>query len=114
MQRDDDYMRAILQDALDAPEYFHDWPFGLSPDPKELFHLLLLEQAGLIARIDFHGEKYHLTDAAFTFLGGTREPEAWDRVKEIGAAAGTFGVRIMVKAAEAVAMDQLRKLGVPV
>jgi hypothetical protein len=69
-------------------------------DPRLIYHLELIEEAGFIENMNSPGYFYRLSWAGHDFLDSVRSPEVWDRTKQAATAAGGFTVELLVFAAK--------------
>lgn len=120
LKRDMDLVRRLLLDAeKSADRYFfvgvHEWR-GYDPteselqselSEKELFHLDLLEQGGLIQKsVEPHsdGQYWEITWRGYEFLDAVRSDGVWRKLKEEAEARGiSITVDLAVRAARELA-----------
>jgi Hypothetical protein (DUF2513) len=83
------------------------------------YHLLLLEQAGFIhgGGMENFGMRFgpgigfqSLTWAGHDFLDSVRDPDVWDRTKQVASAAGGFTVDLLVSVAKSLAEGAVKGL----
>ncbi|MGV8987785.1 MAG: hypothetical protein ACOH2H_16045 [Cypionkella sp.] len=118
MHRDDDYLRQVLVDMASAKEWLFKGPYlsmgATDAQEKEAYHMLLLIDGGLLVPVGASGGTVRMTNQGHDFLANTSIPENWETVKAIGRKTGNVSVGILAKIAEAVIMQKLRDMGVPV
>ena len=91
MKRDMDLVRAILFALEEAP--FDGGPHQLRLEghpPEEIaYHVMLLDEAGLIKAFDFSGDEFtdwrpsHITWAGHEFLNAARDNGRWNKAKSL-------------------------------
>ncbi|RDU94946.1 DUF2513 domain-containing protein [Trinickia dinghuensis] len=83
------------------------------------YHLLLLEQAGFIhgGGLENFGMRFgpgigfqSLTWAGHDFLESVRDPDVWDRTKQVASAAGGFTVDLLVSVAKSLVEGAVKGL----
>lgn len=114
MQRDDDYLRALLQQIETGPEWVVISGIDLEPDEaeaKEYYHLLLLHDAGYLAEIQ--RDVFRITNAGYDFLAVTRESAAWEAAKGATRHLGGASIQMLYRVAEGFARQKLADLGIP-
>ncbi|MEE1866945.1 DUF2513 domain-containing protein [Pseudomonas auratipiscis] len=121
MKLDKELVRQILLavEAHDDPQGWMDLEIEGRPDEEVSYHVMLLDEAGLVAGIDlgsigqFEWQPKRLTYKGHEFLDSIRDPEIWRRTKEGAEKAGVGGLGFLVEIGKAYCKQMLKdKLGV--
>lgn len=114
MRRDDDYLRNMLIEMSDSDE----WLFQSSTfknasehDAKRHYHILLAQDAGLMAEIDH--QVYRMTSQGHDFVAAIRRSETWEVAKSAAAQVGGASLHLLWQVAEGYARGKLAQMGVP-
>lgn len=116
LQRDDDYLRALLQEMEQSDEWMH--LSGLyssmtAEDAKRHFHVLLLVDAGFLAPMKAGGSAFRITNTGHDFLALTRKSETWEATKAASKHLGGASLQMLYRVAEGYARNKLAELGIP-
>lgn len=116
MQRDDDFLRALLLEFEASSEWWHLSALHHGSPPEELkrhFHVLLLVDAGMLAPLKEGGSTYRITNFGHDFLALTRKKETWEMTKSAARHMGGASIQMLYRVAEGLARSKLADLGVP-
>lgn len=117
MHRDDDFLRALLQEMEASDQWMHLSAIHLSSPPEEMkrhFHIQLLVDAGMLAAMKSGSSAYRITNAGHDFLGVTRQQEVWEAAKAGVRHLGGASVQMLYRVAEGYARQKLADLGIPI
>ena len=116
MKKDDECFRQLMFE-LEAGE---DWVHYISLDEgdyaseKRYYHALMLADAGALEVSGKHSDHFRIRDQGYTLLAVMRDANAWGKVKAGAKAAGGYGARALLAAAEAYAGARVKQhLGLP-
>lgn len=115
MERDDDYLRELLQEMEAADEWMHASLLAISSEPDELkrhFHILLLVDAGFLAPMTEAAHTFRITNAGHDFLALSRSNVAWEVAKTAVRHLGGASVQMLYRALEGYAMHKMAEAGV--
>ncbi len=102
MKRDDDYLRELLFRMESEDDYDFANVETLSMDNetrKERYHLLLMEDAGLITQLSSEGSFFRLTNNGHDYISAIRDDTVWNRTKKVAADAGVTTLGVMFEIA---------------
>ncbi|WP_299783325.1 DUF2513 domain-containing protein [uncultured Roseobacter sp.] len=110
MRRDDDFARDLLFRMEAQDDYYFMNVETLDSDlddQKERYHLLLLEDAGLVVRATSAAHSFRLTNSGHDFIEVTRNDTVWIRVKDVAANAGGATLKMLGEIAVQLAKRKL-------
>ncbi len=116
LQRDDDYLRGLLQEMERSDQWMHLSALMLSmseEDAKRHYHVLLLVDAGFLAPMKPGGSAYRITNTGHDFLALTRKNDAWEATKSAAGHLGGASLQMLYRVAEGYAKQKLAELGIP-
>lgn len=116
MERDDDYLRELLQGFEASDSWMHSSTLTLAGEAerfKRHFHILLLVDAGLMAPMREVPGAFRITNSGHDFLALTRQNDAWEATKAAVRNLRGASVQMLLRVAEGYAMARLREMGVP-
>ena len=121
LERDDDYLRDLLLEMVTGDSWLHTSTLhgDGSGAHKRHFHILLLVDAGFMARVAQEGNQgqggsYRITNDGHDFIALTRETEAWEATKAAMKSIKGASVQMLYRVAEGYARQKLVEMGVPI
>lgn len=103
MQKDEDFFRQLLLELEDSDDWLH-FIAAEEDDPeseRRYYHALLLADAGALAVTGKDLEYFRIRDQGYALIAVMRNETAWGKVRSAAIAAGGFGAKALMTAAEA-------------
>lgn len=116
MTKDEDYFRELMLELEAADDWVHYIPLDEedSASEKRYYHALMLADAGALEVSGRGSDHFRIRDQGYTLIAVMRDGNAWGKVKSSAKAAGGYGARALLAAAEAYAIAQVKQhLGLP-
>lgn len=113
MKRDDDMVRALLDEIEADLEPLYDYPLvmGMSPANRvKYFHLQLLVDAGYLE--EQHDGMFRMTNSGHDFMAAIRDDTIWNEVKRRASQVPGAGINLIGEIAFAYVREKARELGV--
>ena len=95
MIRDDDYLREFLFEIASGEDYLYHIDETFDEDPKRIFHVKLLCDAGYLSHETDTG--YRLTSDGYDFIVAIQDKGIWEKTKKAVAETGGNATLEMIK-----------------